>query len=436
MPSVPHSKRGLTGVILLLSACLPLSGQAMPLAQAVMAGLSINPKVRLALAEAERAGIEVSMSKSGYLPSLTVSAGPELSRMAQPGYDITASQMLYDWGRVASEVESANATHRKYLHALLVAQDDSALNIIEIYLDVLASRERIKTVKAHIHALNDIEQLTTVRDAQGYSDRSELERTRLELSRAQEQLAIEEGSLQEADEQYHILVGQPARDLIMPHPPSLKKSLASKDLNQVIDNSPLLKKAKAEVDVSKAALQKTKAALLPQLNLEATALRRETGGRMDNDTVVSLRFRMDTLQGLSNFQRPLAAARQLEASQWQRDTTHRDIRRQLQTLLDNTNTLKTRIKSLTQQMKTAHEVIELYKTQFEVGHRDVIDLLNVQREQFEVERQLINSQIEQKRLNYRAAAQIGFLPHLLEENRKDGNIKHMDRSLSRFVEEK
>ncbi len=432
MPSVYHSKRTLTGAILLLSACLPHTAQSMPLVQAITSGLSINPKVRLALAEVERAGIEVSMSKSGYLPSLTLSAGSEFSQTTQPGYDITASQMLYDWGRVANDVESSNATHQKYIQALLVAQDDSALDIIEIYLDVLASQERIKIVKAHIHALNGIIQLTTERDYQGYSDRSELERTRQELFRAQEQLVIEEGTLQEASEQYHILVGLPARDLIMPHPPSLQKKLLYKDLNQVIENSPLLKKAKADVYVSKAALQKTKASLLPQLNLEATALRREIGGRMENDTVVSLRFRMDTLQGLSNFQRPLAAARQLEASQWQYDTTHRDIRRQLQTLLDNINTLKNRVKSLTLQMRTTCEVIELYEKQFEVGRRDVIDLLNVQRDLFEVERQWSNTQIEQKRLNYRAAAQIGLLQQLLEE----GNIKNMDRSLSIFVKDK
>ncbi|MDF5867508.1 TolC family protein [Pseudomonas aeruginosa] len=76
----------------------------------------------------------------------------------------------------------------------------------------------------------------------------------------------------------------------------------------------------------------------------------------------------------------------------------RDIRRQLQNLFDNGDTLRWREQSLTQQVTESEQVGELYREQFEVGRRDVIDLLNVQRERFEAERQLINLRIERKRI--------------------------------------
>ncbi|MFP6396694.1 TolC family protein, partial [Pseudomonas aeruginosa] len=123
------------GAIWLLSLGLPMFASAMPLDQAVRAGLAIHPEVRSAMAEADRAGTEVEMAKGGYYPSVTMSGGPQEFDFGEIVYDLTASQMLYDWGRVTSKVDSASATQRKLSEAVLVARDDAALDIVETYLD-------------------------------------------------------------------------------------------------------------------------------------------------------------------------------------------------------------------------------------------------------------------------------------------------------------
>ncbi|MFO6280439.1 TolC family protein [Pseudomonas aeruginosa] len=325
-------------------------------------------------------------------------------------YDLTASQMLYDWGRVTSKVDSASATQRKLSEAVLVARDDAALDIVETYLDVLASERRVEVVREHIQRLDGIREMTQARGGDGYADRSELDRANLELSRAQEQLSLEKGNLQDARNQYAILVGQEPADL-----------LAASDMARVIRESPLQRKALEDANVAEAEVREAKASLLPQLNLEASALRREIGGHPESDSVVSLRFRMDTFQGLSNFRRPTAAQQRLESAKWSADAMQRDIRRQLQNLFDNGDTLRWREQSLTQQVTESEQVGELYREQFEVGRRDVIDLLNVQRERFEAERQLINLRIERKRIEYRAAAQVGLLGPLLENRLNHGS---------------
>ncbi|AYZ84484.1 TolC family protein [Pseudomonas aeruginosa] len=367
------------GAIWLLSLGLPMFASAMPLDQAVRAGLAIHPEVRSAMAEADRAGTEVEMAKGGYYPSVTMSGGPQEFDFGEIVYDLTASQMLYDWGRVTSKVDSASATQRKLSEAVLVARDDAALDIVETYLDVLASERRVEAVREHIQRLDGIREMTQARGGDGYADRSELDRANLELSRAQEQLSLEKGNLQDARNQYAILVGQEPADLVEPEPMSLQRYLA------------------------------------------ASALRREIGGHPESDSVVSLRFRMDTFQGLSNFRRPTAAQQRLESAKWSADAMQRDIRRQLQNLFDNGDTLRWREQSLTQQVTESEQVGELYREQFEVGRRDVIDLLNVQRERFEAERQLINLRIERKRIEYRAAAQVGLLGPLLENRLNHGS---------------
>lgn len=395
-----------------LSETMPVV--AMPLGEAVQLGLAINPKVRAAMAEAARAGTDVEIAKGGYYPAVSMSGGPQEFDFGEVVYDLTASQMLYDWGRVASKVESANATQRKKLEELMVAQDDAALDIVETYLELLAAEQRLESVRMHIEHIDSIRQMTEIR-GQGYSDRSELDRASLELVRAQEQMSAEKGKLQDLRNQFLILVGQEPEALEIPEPYSLERYLARGDVGKVISSSPLQRKALEDANVAEAELREAKASLLPQLNLEASHLRREIGGRMEDDSMVSLRFRMETIQGLSNFYRPTAAQQRLEAARWSADAMQRDIRRKLQTLFDTAETLRWREQSLQQQVQQADQVTGLYREQFEVGRRDVIDLLNVQRERFEAERQLINLKIEQKTIEYRAAAQVGLLSAMLEK---------------------
>ncbi|MDA5736713.1 TolC family protein, partial [Escherichia coli] len=151
--------------------------------------------------------------------------------------------MLYDWGRVTSKVDSASATQRKLSEAVLVARDDAALDIVETYLDVLASERRVEVVREHIQRLDGIREMTQARGGDGYADRSELDRANLELSRAQEQLSLEKGNLQDARNQYAILVGQEPADLVEPEPMSLQRYLAASDMARVIRESPLQRKA-------------------------------------------------------------------------------------------------------------------------------------------------------------------------------------------------
>lgn len=394
--------------------CLPVSVQAMPLDQAVRNGLAIHPQVRAALSEAARAETEVKIAKGGYYPSLSLSGGPREFDIGEAVYDVTVSQMLYDWGRVDSQVDTAKATQRQLSASAEVTREDAALDIVETYLDVLVAQRRIDAVRRHIRLLDDIRAMTEARGADGYSDRSEQDRAGLEISRAQEQLALEKGALLDAGNQFALLTGAPPEGLAEPRPPSMQRYLATRDLPRIISSSPLYLRAMEDTSLAEAELRGTKAALLPQLNLEASATRREIGGRLQNDSMVNLRLRMDTIQGLSNFQRPTAAAQRLESASWGQDAILRDIRRQLQSLFDIGDSLLWREHALAVQVRDSEQVGGLYREQFEVGRRDVIDLLTVQRERFEAERQLIVLQVERLRLEYRAAAQIGLLGPLLE----------------------
>ncbi|MDL4864787.1 TolC family protein, partial [Halomonas elongata] len=155
------------------------------------------------------------------------------------------------------------------------------------------------------------------------------------------------------------------------------------------------------------------ARLKPQLNLEGSVLRREIGGRMEEDTVLALRVRMEPFQGLSNFRRTDAARQRVEASEWSQRATHRDLRRQITGLVEQDDVLAWRLEALDEQIDNAVDVIETYRDQFDVGFRDVADLLSIERDRFEAKRQRVDLGIERLRIQYRVAAQLGQLGSVL-----------------------
>lgn len=416
--SIPLRSLSATALTL-LALTMPLPGKAQELAEAVRAGLAIHPEVRAALAEMERAGTEVQIAKGGYQPALSLSAGPQNFNFGEVVYDVTVSQMLYDWGRVRSTVDQASAAHLQLSESARVARDDAALDIIETYLDTLLAERRLSLTNRHLESLDEVVRMTEARGEQGYSDRSEVDRARLEMTRAREQLAMERGSLQEARNQYRLLVGEDPEALSEPKPISMARYLSANDLPRIISESPLYQRSVQDTVHAKAELRQTKAELLPQLNLEVTTLRREIGGHLQNDSMIALRLRMNTLQGLSSFHRPSAAQQRLESAQWSQDSMQRDIQRKLRTLFDTEETLRWREESLRQQVGESDKVSTLYREQFGVGRRDITDLLSVQRERFEAARQLETLSIERLRVEYRAAAQVGLLGALLE-NRLHG----------------
>lgn len=389
---------------------------AISVSEAVHQGLGIHPGVRAAMAEVERADAEVDMAKNGYFPSLDVKGGPSTASSDPLTYNITVSQMVYDWGRVESKVNSASATLRKQTENLLVVRENSALEIAEIYLDVLAGNLRVQAAEEYLLRLHQLRDLTESRQVGGYSDGSETARTELALGKAKEQLALEKGKLRDAEAQYRIQVGQEPVGLVLPPFEPWEKFMPTDEmgLEELIVQSPLYLKASEDVAVAEAGLQGAKAALLPQLRLEGVAMRRPVGGHMRSDEIASLSFSMDPMQGLSNFKRADAEAQRVQAAQGTLDNTLRESKRKLRSWFETGEALKWRLNAFESQLAKAAEVRALYKEQFHVGKRSIVDLLLVENESFEAQRQRVGAITEWERLQYKAAAQIGQLVPILE----------------------
>ncbi|WNL43535.1 TolC family protein [Halomonas sp. PAMB 3264] len=402
--------------------CLaPLPAAGMTLEQAVRRGLEINPQVAQVEQEIGEAATNVDIARDGYWPQVGLSAGPEGFSTSNFGYDLTASQTLYDWGRVRSQVDGASAGLRQVEQERALVTEEAALDIVEVYLDVIGARERQAAVARHIEALERVAELARSRSEVGYTDRSESERAALELARAREQAALEAGALNDAVRQFRQLVGESPDQVTLPEPLALTDLLSESPamLDSAVVSAPQFRQNEERMAEARAGSEEARAALMPRVNLEGSALRREIGGTMEDDIVVALRLRMEPFQGLSNVRRTTSADQRLEAARWGVEVARRDVERTVTSLIEHHEALTWRRQALEAQLDSAQRVAEAYDEQFSVGYRDVFELLNLQRDAFEAERQLVELATEQRRLQYRAAAQLGLLSPMMTHTERE-----------------
>jgi outer membrane protein, adhesin transport system len=374
---------------------------------AVLRGLARHPEVRSAEAEAAMAATEVDLARNAYLPTLGGSAGPAAAGV---GYDITLSQTLHDFGVASSQVDRARALLARQEANVRVVRDDVALEIAEIYLDIASSRVQLALVDEHIARLAAYAETARDRVESRYSDRAETGRVALALSTAQGLKAGLQGRLAEASSTYALLIDQPAVGLRLPEPPTFLDELRPEGaLETAVEGSPLYQRAALAATVAEANIREARASRLPRLALEGSIQRREIGGRMVDDAAVGLRLRFTPQQGLSSLQRPQLEAQRRAAALLAADAVGQDLRRLVSSLAAQDLALSARIEALSDQADQSRALGEVYREQFLVGRRDIQDLVGMETQYFESERQIVELTVERLRLQYRVAAQLGLM---------------------------
>lgn len=398
------------GVIVVVLAGTSGAQEAAPaadLATAVRNAIQRDPVVRAAYAGIEVAEVEGEIARNGYLPALNASAGPESSGV---GYDVTLSQTLYDWGYVRSGVERADALELKERANYQIKRDDIALQTVELWLSIAKQRAQLDLLRGHIERLGRLQSMSRERVEGRFSDQAELGRANLALSTAQSQRARLNGELAEAESAFETLVGYPATRVLVPEHPHFMAQIANEaDLQRTIVASPLYQRAVYDAEAADAVYRESKASRLPRLVLEGSVQKREIGGRLIDDSAIGLRLRLNTQQGFSAFQRPRLEEARRDAARLGTESIARELERKLASLQVTDRALEGQIAALSDQVTQSDAVRAAYAEQFVVGRREIQDLILIESEYFETERQIIDLTIERLATQYRAAAQLGLL---------------------------
>lgn len=374
---------------------------------AVESAIRHSAEIQAADAKKAEAGINISIAKSGYLPTLQSSAGTGSST----DYQVSLAQPIYDFGQTSSKVRQATAGELAAGFEVRATKEDISLKSAQAFIAIKRYEALVQAAREDISVHERFVRLASTRAEGGIADSTEVQLANVHLGEAQSALEDAEGYLRAARSTYHSYVGLEAGAL--GEIPELQLDLSRfNTLEASITDAPTVKLAQARVDEAQGAVDAEKASLYPRISAE-TFYRGGSDYSRDK-TGIGIRLTGPTFNGFSNFQRVEAMRKSVDSSEWAAEAAKRDINLKIKELTDRTPTLRNQIGILSMQQEKAKELRRLYEEQFKMGERSFLDLINVQNDVVRLERSKINAGYDLFDLQYSAAAALGVLQQKLD----------------------
>lgn len=386
----PVGARAMSQAVLRAPAPSPVSasrsvelGAELDLVRAVQAAVAWQPAIGAAVAQVAQQGSGVEVARAGYMPAFQagVNAGRQSVSATGPSASLAASQMLYDFGKVGSQVNEAEAGVRRAQAEVLLQIDtvatQAALAVVE--LSRYQALEKIATEQ--VAALNDVARVTDLRAQLGASTKVDPVQARARVQAAQ----VYGLQLQSQSRQWRArlisLVAGALPERVAPLPAArLGAALATPATAQAW---PAVLVAEAERQALLARLDGTRAARKPTVSLEASMSRYLSGqvnGR-SGDHGLFVKLSSATFQGGAMAAQEQAAAQAVLGAEARVDAKRIEIEDKLKGLRERIDGLVALREPLLQRQRSITDTRGLYRDQYlSLGTRSALDLLNAEQE--------------------------------------------------------
>ncbi len=399
----------------------------------VQGALESNPEIDIVKTNRKAIDQELRQARAGYLPSVDLRGGlgPEWTdntntRSRTGGSDwqfrtesqLTLSQMLFDGFETQSEVARQKARIDSASYRVEEAAEFTALNAIESHLDILRNQEIVRFNELNIAQHERI--LGQVRDLEsaGRGDIADVLQTESRLARAFDTLAVSRGALADAIAGYQRVVGARPGELEDVEAPVAALPPSAEDAaNLASVNSPTVQIAAADIDVASAEYTGSRAGFYPRLDVEVGGgLNRNIDGNdgRDNDFrgLVVMSYNLyrggaDIAQEREAFHRANEARASLRNNRLLAEQEARVSYNALETS-------RARTDALTAKAEAQRRTRDAYAQQFEVGQRELLDLLDAENELFLNRVELTTAVYTERFATYRVLAVVGDLLNTLE----------------------
>lgn len=375
--------------------------------RAVHSAVSTYPSVRSAIAALEQQSSSLDVARAGYYP--TVQAGVSAGRQGNVGsgqtFSVNASQMLYDFGKVGSQVSRANADVQRQYAQVLIVVDDVARKTAQAVIEVRRFQLQEIAARKQIDAITDLLKVAQARVSLGASNQADPVQAGSRLDAAQSTLYFIRTQLLQWQSKLRQLVNEPlpASISVSPEPELLQATqLITPDLNQV----PQVQVALHELEIARVQLNRAKADQLPTISVSA-GLDQNMGElrntQNDHDYNLMINVTNSLFEGGALRAKQRAAGHAITSAQENIDDVSLELKERWQSISDQVAGLETRLPMLTSRKKSITETRRLYREQYlSLGTRSLLDLLNSEQEIFQAELEWQNAvhDLLQARLDY------------------------------------
>lgn len=386
---------GVLAAPLLAAGLLAGPASAASLEEAVRASLT-NPEVREAAANRRSIEQDRREAEALFYPRLDLrgSVGPEWHDAPDADDDwlwerqgsVLIKQMIFDGYGTQSEVERQEARVDAAAARVVERSEFIALDAVQAYLDVLRQLQLVRyaedNVSAHVATKGDVER----RVEAGRSGLGDQRQAESRLAQARADLVTAQRRLDDARAFYRRVVGSEAMDLARPE---LSDEVLPKDVNEALRRTaatnPSVTAALRDLEAAEAQVKVDGAPFWPRLDLEITGSQGHNidGLQGDNDSFSALlvaRWNLyagggDTARQKAALERVNEAHERMMKLKIQADE---ETRRSWNAVVRQ----RQQMEVLGERLVSAEGVLSAYRQQFDVGQRDLLDVLDAQNDVF------------------------------------------------------
>jgi len=396
--------------LLSASALLALALQSTQVNAAALAdiyqqALANDPQLKSAEATYLAGAEAAPQARAGLLPNIGLTANTtwtetDTAEFNNNGYTVSLSQPLFDanawfsFKRGEAQSEQARLTFEQ-------AQQNLILRVVEAYLNVLRAQNTLETTQAQERAIKrrldqvnaqfevGLIAITDVQEAQASYDNARVARIEAE------------GDLENSYEALERLTGQEVgqADLLKEDYPVQTPTPETPDkwLDKAWRGNIGLRVADAAVEAARRSAQAARSGHLPTLSLAASYDYDNGTATSDdiNDTnSIGLTFSLPLYSGGATVSASRQTEQQMVAAQQDREDTLRAVTQSTRSLLRDLRTDVLSVQARKQSIKSSETALKATEEGFNVGTRNVVDVLNAEQQLYSAQRDYANARFD------------------------------------------
>ena len=415
------------------AVALAMSGfaAAETLKEVVTFAIETHPQVLGAARKKDAADSAIDAARGGYFPkidyllgtgrehtknAITLLTNPDWVKLNRKQEGAILNQMIFDGMGVSGEVDRRKAISDSSAHRVFSAAEDTGLQTIDAYLDVLKNAELVGFAKENLAAHNRTFDQVKLRSDKGVGRRADLEQIDARLALAISNLSAAESTLRDAEIAYLKVVGKMPLSLTRPEAPSIPPS-ADESVKVAVLNHPILKSALSDVDAAQAQREIARSFFFPRIELEASySDNKNIDGLVgpNRDRLVMLWLKWNIFRGGFDYYRDEETAKQISEAQEIARNTNRQVEAAVRLAYNAFATARDRLPSLDRYVKASDATRDAYAKQFAIGQRTLLDLLDSENEYFTSRSTYVNALFIEISARFRVLNAMGNLMQALD----------------------
>ncbi|RFF26507.1 MULTISPECIES: TolC family outer membrane protein [unclassified Wenzhouxiangella] len=394
--------------------------------------LESNPELQVDWHDFRSAGYATEAARGAFKPQVSINAAYGRQRenfitgnpMNTGFAEITMTQLLWDGGRSSANVAEFNDAELVRYFELLGSAEETALEALRAYLDVLRYRELVRLAEDNLETHRKVYDQVAESAEAGVARAADLEQINGRLALAEANLVNEQSNLHDVSARYQRIIGDipPHRLRAVSFDVDLPDTIQDA-LMQAYQHNPKFHASLRNIEAAESAIQAQRAERMPRLNLTASygvQTRDELGFRQNHtDGRVGIELTYDLYTGGRTSANVRRAVAQQSSAMSLRDRACVDIRQEVQIAFNDLQQIGRRLPILNQHRLSSDRVRTAYRQQFDIGQRTLLDVLDSENEFFEASRAWTNSTFDETLAAARTLSAMGLLLEELNVHRSD-----------------